>query len=188
LPLESAVALPISVEPANSLTVLPAAAVPVKVGVVSLVTLSLFDDPESDAAVRSGVEGTDAPTMVTERAADAGLVLPAASVAIAVMLCAPWLRAGLVTVQGEFAVVLPIGVGPANRVTVLPASAAPVKVGVVVVVMLSLLEDPVSDAAVMSGAEGAAGAVVSIVIESAADAGLAVPDESVAVALMLRVP
>jgi hypothetical protein len=104
------------------------------------------------------------------------------------MLCAPWLRAGLVTVQGEFAVVLPIGVEPANRVTVLPASAAPVKVGVVVVVMLSLLEDPVSDDAVMSGAEGAAGAVVSIVIESAADAGLAVPDESVAVALMLCVP
>jgi hypothetical protein len=90
LPLESAVALPIWVEPANSLTVLPAAAVPVKVGVVSLVTLSLFDKPESEAAIRSGVVSAAGATLSTviESADDAGLV-PDALVAVAVMLCVP---------------------------------------------------------------------------------------------------
>ena len=47
--------------------------------------------------------------------------------------------------------------------TVLPASAVPVKVGVVLLVMLSVLEDPVSEALVMSGVLGAEGADVSSV-------------------------
>ena len=46
-------------------------------------------------------------------------------------------------------------------VTVLPASAVPVNVGVVTVVILSVLDAPVSLAAVNWGVEGAAGAVVS---------------------------
>ena len=66
---------------------LPAGAVPVKVGVVSFVRLSLLDDPVSAAAVRSGVDGAaTAPLMVTARGLDAALVLPAGSVAVAVML------------------------------------------------------------------------------------------------------
>src|SRR2546426_314722 len=52
---------------------------------------------------------------------------------------------------------------PRNSSTVLFASAVPVKVGVVTLVMLSVSEDPESLAAVMSGVDGAAGAVLSTV-------------------------
>ena len=41
--------------------------------------------------------------------------------------------------------------------TVLPASAVPVKVGLVTLVMLSVLDTPLSEAATRSGAAGAAG-------------------------------
>ena len=69
----------------------------------------------------------------------------------------------------------------------LPASAVPVKVGVVSVVTLSLFDGPVSEPAVKSGAEGAAGALVSIATVIAADEGLVV-DPTVAVAVMVSVP
>jgi hypothetical protein len=112
LPLESVVALPIWVAPSNSLTMLPAAAVPVKVGVVSLVRLSLFDEPVSDEATRSGLEGADGAVLsiVIERALEAALVFAAVSVAVAVMRCTPWPRAELVTLQLplESTVALPI--------------------------------------------------------------------------------
>jgi hypothetical protein len=113
LPLEFAVALPIWVEPANSLTVLPASAVPLNVGVVSVVTLSVLDEPVSDAAVRSGVDGAATlVSMMTESTGDGALVvLP--DVAVAVMLSVPWPRV-TVTVQLplESAVVVPIRVEP----------------------------------------------------------------------------
>lgn len=51
-----------------------------------------------------------------------------------------------------------------ESVTVLPASAVPVKVGVASLVMSSVSEAPVSEAAARSGVEGAAGAAVSITI------------------------
>jgi hypothetical protein len=166
--------------------------VPVNAGVVSLVTLSVFEAPVSDAEIRSGAEGADTEplTTVIERAADAGLVLPEASVAVALMLCVPWASAELVTVQLplESAVALPIWVEPANSLTVLPPAAVPVKVGVLSVVVLSVLDAPVSEAAVKSGAEGTPGAAVSIVIERAADAGLVLPAASVAVTVMMCVP
>ena len=52
----------------------------------------------------------------------------------------------------------------------LPASAVPVKVGVVSLVVLSVFDEPLSVPAVMSGALGALGAVVSMVTDSADDA------------------
>ncbi len=62
---------------------------------------------------------------------------------------------------------------PSTKIsTVLLASVVPVKLGVVSLVMLSVLEVPVSLPAVRSGVPGAAGAVVSIVrfkAEEAAD-------------------
>src|SRR5436190_1492069 len=62
------------------------------------------------------------------------------------------------------ATVVPSEVGPArNSSTVLLASAVPLNVGVVTLVMLSVLEVPVSVAAVRSGVEGAAGGVLSTV-------------------------
>lgn len=42
-----------------TVTVLFASAVPLKVGVVSVVILSVLDEPVSDAAARSGVDGAD---------------------------------------------------------------------------------------------------------------------------------
>ena len=63
--------------------------------------------------------------------------------------------------------------------TVLPASAVPVKVGVVLLVMSSLLDTPVSLAAARSGAEGAAGARVSKVSVGVAPAPPLFPAVSV---------
>lgn len=53
---------------------------------------------------------------------------------------------------------------PSTRMeTVLPASAVPVKVGVVALVILSVFDVPVSLASARSGVDGAAGAVLSSV-------------------------
>ena len=60
--------VPNELPPANSSTVLLASAVPVKVGVVSLVKLSLFDVPESELASRSGVDGALGGTLSTLKA------------------------------------------------------------------------------------------------------------------------
>src|SRR3972149_5517578 len=61
-------------------TVLPASAVPVKVGVLSLVMSSLLEAPVSLPASRSGVEGAlgTPVSTVTDRAAEAAETLPAA--------------------------------------------------------------------------------------------------------------
>jgi hypothetical protein len=56
----------------------------------------------------------------------------------------------------------PTATPSAKMVTVLAVSAVPVKLGVMRLVILSVLDEPVSEAAARSGAEGAAGAVVSI--------------------------
>ena len=54
---------------------------------------------------------------------------------------------------------------PSEKIsTVLSASAVPVKVGVVLLVISSLLELPVSESEERSGIEGADGALASIVI------------------------
>ncbi len=68
------------------------------------------------------------------------------------------------------AVVVPSLTPSMKTSTVLLASAVPVSVGVVSLVMLSVLEEPVSLPAARSGVPGAAGAVVSIVHESVASA------------------
>src|SRR4051794_23270058 len=161
-----ATAVPISVAPSNSVTAVPASAVPVKVGVVTLVILSLPELPLSDAVARSGVEGAAgaAVSMVTASVPEAALVLPGASVGGAVMLCDPFVRVELAIVQlPPVATAGPISVVPSNSVTVVPASAVPVKVGVVTLVMLSVTEMPLSDAVARSGVDGAPGAVVSMV-------------------------
>ncbi len=68
-------------------TVLLASAVPVSVGVVSLVTLSVLELPVSLPASRSGVDGAlTAVSMVMDRPEEATDWLPAASVALAVTL------------------------------------------------------------------------------------------------------
>ena len=86
-PLPSAVVVPIEEPSEKSSTVLLASAVPVKVGVVSSVILSVLELPESEAAARSGVDGADgaAVSMVIVKELEALEVLPAASVAVAVI-------------------------------------------------------------------------------------------------------
>src|SRR5919106_3050855 len=89
--------------------------------------------------------------------------LPAASVAVAVMLWGPLLSVLVVMLYAPpVAEPLPTSTPSLKRRTVLPASAEPVKVGVVSVVTLSVLEPPVSEAAARSGGEGAGGGVVSL--------------------------
>ena len=102
--------------------------------------------------------------MVTNAAEDAALVFPAASVATAVIVCAPATSVVVVIDQAPApsAFTDPIAVTPSNRVTVLFASAVPVKVGVVTLVMLSELLPPLSEPAERSGMLGGA-ATVSIV-------------------------
>src|SRR5205085_1984400 len=150
------------VAPSNSLTVLPASAVPVKVGVATLVMLSVFDAPLSEAAPRSGVEGAagEIGRASCRGGAEAEVGVAAVSGALAVRLCNPTLRRVLLVVHVwlvSSAVVLRSWVAPSNSLTVLPASAVPVKVGVAALVMLSVSDAPLSEAAPRSGVEGAAG-------------------------------
>ena len=86
-PLPSAVVVPNEVMPEKSSTVLSASAVPVRVGVVSVVILSVLELPVSEEASRSGVDGADgdAVSIVIVKALDALEVLPAASVTCAVI-------------------------------------------------------------------------------------------------------
>ena len=96
---------------------------------------------------------------MTDSAPEAALTLPARSVALALRLWTPFARVEAATLHlPPVATPVPITVVPSNKVTVLPASAVPVKVGVAALVMLSVLDLPLSDAAVRSGADGPAGA------------------------------
>jgi hypothetical protein len=102
-------------------TVLPASAVPVKVGVVSVVTLSVLETPLSEAAARSGVEGGGGGVTslftVTVTPAEV-VVLPAASRARAVRVYDPLLVA-VVFQETEYGIVVsvPISVVPAKKST-----------------------------------------------------------------------
>ena len=157
----AATPVPTTVVPSYRVTVLLASAVPVKTGVVMLVMLSVLDLPVSDAAVISGADGATGAivSIVTDRADDTTLTLPATSVAVAEMLWTPFAKDDVVTMVHVPPVTTPepIAVAPSNRVTVLPASAVPVNVGVTTLVMLSVLDAPLSEAASRSGVVGAAG-------------------------------
>ena len=160
LPLPFAVPLPITVAPSSRVTVAFASAVPTKTGVVTLVTLSVFDAPLSEAAVRSGVLGAAGAvvSIVTDNAAEATLTLPARLVAFAVTEWVPWPSVPAVIDQLPLpsAVPLPIAVAPSNRVTVVFASAVPTNTGVVNLVTLSVFDAPLSVVAVKSGVLGLA--------------------------------
>ena len=81
------------------------------------------------------------------------------------------------------AVPVPLETPSTRIVTVEPASAVPVKVGVLFLVMLSVFEVPVSVAAVMSGVVGAAGgAESSTYVADEVEQDEVLPATSVAVA------
>src|SRR5256885_13079336 len=83
---------------------------------------------------------------------------------------------------------VPARVGPPplflNRSILALISAVPEKVGVVVLVMLSVLKAPVSSPATRSGVDGFGGTTVSIVTLKAADADEMLPAGSVAVTVI----
>ncbi len=68
--------------PEYSFTVAFASAVPLKVGVLSLVMSSVLEEPESEPEARSGAEGAEgaAVSMVTLRPEESAEMLPARSV------------------------------------------------------------------------------------------------------------
>jgi len=118
----------------------------------------------TELLVKAMAVGVAVSTVIV-RPDEATEVLPAASVALAVMVWVPALNADEVMLQvPPVATAVPSTVVPSvsYSVTVLPDSAVPVKTGVVLLVMLSVLS-PVSVALVMSGVLGAEGADVSSV-------------------------
>src|SRR3954454_20205765 len=146
-----------------------ASAMPASVGVVSLLlppldTIPMFGAASSIIETIEGAAGA-AVSMVTDRPPEAVPVLPAASVALAVIVWLPEASVEVAMLQLPLpsAVPLPTWVAPSYSVTVLPASAVPVKVGVATLVRLSVLDAPESEAAARSGVDGALGAVVSMV-------------------------
>ncbi len=76
-------------------------------------------------------------------------------------------------------VTIPTWVAASYRVTIVLVSLVPVMTGVVTFVMPSVLEAPVSLAALALGTEGATGATVSTVTRIDADAGPRLPATSV---------
>ena len=178
-------------------TVEPGSAVPLSVGVVSLVL-----SPEVSAPRRSG---TSSSTWVMTGAAGAtlsivrvqvletGLVLPAASVATAVRVCGP----SAIGVSGvkihtprPLATVVPIATPSTRRVTVAFGSAVPLSVGVASLVVSLISSEPVRPGTSSTTCEitGAPGAVPSTLIVHESDNPLGLPAGSVAVAVSTYVP
>ena len=167
LPLASATAVQSVTPPSVTFTVLPGSAVPVMIGVLSLV-LNV-----SVGVTTTGAAGATVST-VTASGVLTGPVLPAGSVAVAVRLCGP-LVSGVVGVQLQLpapsatAVHTVVPLGLSLTVTVLPGSAVPLRVGVVLPTV------PVGELI-----DGLSGAVVSTV-KFTGVAGLVLPAGSVAV-------
>ena len=64
----------------------------------------------------------------------------------------------------------------------------PERFGVVIMVMLSVFDTPVSEVAARSGSAGRVGAVASMVIDKAPDATVTLPATSIALAVMTCTP
>lgn len=160
--------------PSTTATVLPGSALPVKGCEL------LLDVDPAGGVISVGASGAAVSTLTVE-GAEAGLVLPAASMALAVNVCVPS-KSGVVGAQCQFpltsATVLQIGVAPSKTVTALPASAVPVITGCVLLVAVPLI------GAVMLGAIGAAVSTTKLRTAGA----LALPAGSVAVARMVWLP
>src|SRR5215212_942393 len=115
-------------------------------------------------------------------AAEADEVLPAASLAVAVMECVASLRFApgvKVQVPVLLAVVVPMLPAPSKTVTVLLASAVPLMAGLLLLVMVP------SAGLVMPGALGT---TVSMVMLRTGEAGEVLPAASVALAVMECAP
>src|SRR5690349_19436184 len=164
VPSAAEVTEPITVVPSNSVTRVLAFAVPSKVGVVMLVMLSPRV-PVSEAGSSCGCDGAGVGitvSIVTGRTVEAGPILPATSVAVAVMFCTP-LGNTVVLLMDQLplaeAMAVPITVVPSYSVTVEPASAVPSISGIVTLVMPSVFDTPESVVASTCKAVGGTGFV-----------------------------
>src|ERR1035437_9435513 len=124
---------------------------------------------------------------VTAKADEAAPVLPAVSVSVAVKLWVAFDRVPVVKLQAPlpFTVAVPSLVVPSNTATVLLASAAPVSVSVLTLVIWSPTTPLSGENDVMAGALGA---TVSTVTAKADEATPVLPAASVAVAVRLWAP
>ena len=175
-PSTPAVAVPTLFVPSNSSTLDPASATPLITGVAVLVIPSENETPVSEAASSVGSTGASGAfvSTVTLSVSDRSETLPAASLACTVNTCSPSLSVPLVMVKAPPAepaatVAVPNTVVPSSRVTVEPASAVPVILGVFKLMILSVAEMPVSDAA-SRAKTGLVGARLSTTKTSALDA------------------
>lgn len=159
--------LPLSIDTSTiSPAMMFALVVPEMACAAVFVMKSVDEVPVSDDSVIVAIVPVGAVvSIVTTRPEDAALVFVAASVALAVSVCEPWLNVSLVIDQlpAPSAVALPITVVPSvsYNLTLEFGSAVPVKVPAVTLVMLSVAEFPLSLSDERSGAAGAEGAVVS---------------------------
>src|SRR5690606_26111236 len=170
-PLPSAVVVPCESPSLNSSTVLSASAVPLIVGVASLLTFP------SLGLVILGALGAVVSILIVV-ANESALVLPAASVALAVMLCVPSDHALVgVNVHSPLpsAIVVPCESPSLNTSTMLSSSAAPLIVGVA-----SMVTVPSLGLSML----GSLGAIVSMTSMTAAASSLVLPTASVALAVM----
>jgi hypothetical protein len=177
--------------PSKSWTDVPFSQETVNEGVLLLVVSSVFDDPVSEPAVMSGepgAVGVDV-SIVIERVEESVEAFPATSDWWAFTRNVPSLIAeGVMETVEEEHVPVPSVVDPESTVTVSPVSQETVKVGVLSLVMSSVLEEPVSDPEVKSGVPVAAGADVSMVIESPVEATDVLPAGSVCLAVIEWLP
>lgn len=174
LPVALTVAVQRVVAPSLTVIVLPGSAVPAIVGVLSLVVLL------AGGVVTIGDAGAVVST-TNESGKLAGPLLPAASVAMAVILCAPGVKALLgeqLQLPLASAVAVQSVVAPSLTVTVPFGSAVPLMSGVVSLVLLP------DNGALMTGALGAVLSMAKVRVLGV----LVLPAGSVAVALRVCDP
>ena len=165
-------------------------------GVVSFVMLSVGELPVSEAVVRSGLAAGVVGAVVSTVRLMAGLgadTLPAPSVMVDVTFHDPAVRVGrshdCVPVPMVYVQVFVVAPLVALIVTVLPLlPPLPVNVGVVSLVMLSVSDEPVSDAAARSGAVLGADGGVEMVRGSEEEALEVLPAGSVSVPVTVQEP
>jgi hypothetical protein len=168
--------------------------VAVTFGDVSEVRLSVEEVPVSETAERSGVPGAEGAVVstVSARAVPAVDWLPAGSVTFAVTDQLPVVNVGMshddaepATYEQVFVVAPFVAVNSTVSPVVAPGSA---RVGVVSDVRLSVLDEPESDEATRSGADGADGEDVSTETDVAGPTAEVLPAASVSVPVTDQVP
>ena len=178
------------------LTVAPASAVPLRVGLASLVSWPLVRvvtaPTSSTTETSTGTAGGWVST-VRLKVLDGSLTLPAASVANAVKLCVA-LVSGVVRAIDQLplasAVAVPSRISPSNTCTRAFASLVPVSTG-----RVSSVRCPLGSAPVMlptsswaRAITGASGLTVSTITVNPAEASLRLPAASVALAVKVWLP